>query len=118
METQVPTFNTAEATPVQEMEQEQTQQSPVLTALQRFLKNKGTVVALCQHPGWQMFQQYLTELDEVLDIQGLMTPLGSKLGDDFRVKIAAQRLLIREFLHMSNDIITGRAFPKKEEGGN
>jgi hypothetical protein len=57
------------------------------------------------------------DLDEALDIQGLMTPIGSKMGDDFRIKIAAQRLLIREFLHMSNDIKTGRAFPQANNFG-
>lgn len=64
-----------------------------------------------------MFLQYLTELDEALDIQSLTLPVGSPLEFRFRTKLADQRMLIREFLHLSHDIKTGRAWKNTLEGG-
>lgn len=106
---------TPEVTVQEAEEQVQAQQSPALTVYQRLMANKAILISLTQHPGWEAFLQYLMGLDEAFDIMCLNQPKTSAL-DKVRDALLERRLFIREILHMSNDIKTGRAFPKKQVG--
>jgi hypothetical protein len=91
---------------VQEMEQRQ--ETPAITAFQRLMQHRQLLVSLCQHPGWQAFQQYLMELDEAYDIMCLNAPKLNNV-DNAKNALLERRLQIREFLHMFRNIKDSQA---------